>query len=89
MSEFQSNVLARYGYLPVSSSMRLLWFFLEGDLKPHSINIPINTNVEGLKATIFQRVKILRDSGKDPDSLILLKVFFLLNTKGVPSDFLF
>jgi hypothetical protein len=85
MSEFQSNttsnvnpLLARYGYLPGSPTMspqtsRLLRFFLEGGPKPYSIAISINTNVDQLKATIQQRVKILCDT-VDPDDLKLLKV---------------
>jgi len=89
MSEFQpnspfptSNVnpFARYGYLPVSSTMspqpsRRIWFILEGRPKPYSI-ISIDTNVELLKAAIQQRVKILRDI--DADDLTLLKVVSLI-----------
>ena len=90
MSEFQSNrpfptsnvnPLARYGYLPVSSTMspqtfRLLWFFLEGGPKPYSINnISIDTNVDQLKVAIHQRVKILQDI--DPDDLKLRKVVLI------------
>ena len=78
MSEFQSNSLARYGYLPVSSTMspqtsRLLWFSLEGSPKPYLIdNISINTRVILLKGMVQQRVKILTDI--DPDDLKLRKV---------------
>jgi hypothetical protein len=61
----------------ISQQSRLLWFFLEGGPKPYSITFSINTNVDQLKATIQQRVKILRDT-VDPDDLTLLKVVSLI-----------
>ena len=104
MSEFQSNSpfppsnfnpLVRYGYLSVSHTMspqtsRLLWFFLEGGPKPYSIdNISISTNVDLLKAAIKGRIKVLRDSDVDADSLELWKVVSLKLQGRASSDFLF
>jgi hypothetical protein len=104
MSEFQSNSpfptskfnpLVRYGYLPVfptmsSQSSRLLWFFLEGGPKAYKIDpVPISAYVDDLREAIKGRVKVLRDSDVDADSLELWKVVFLKFQGRAPSDFLF
>ena len=92
MNEFQSNspfptsnfnLLVRYGYLLVSQTMspesRLLWFFLEGGPKAYKIDpVPISADVADLREAIKGRIKVLRDSDVDADSLELWKVVSLI-----------
>ena len=56
---------------------RIIWCLVEGDPKPYDIfDVPIEANVNRLKAAIRQRVKILHDI--DPDRLQLYKVVCLI-----------
>jgi Crinkler effector protein N-terminal domain len=56
---------------------RTIWCLVEGDTKPYDIfDIPIEANVNRLKAAIQQRVRLLREI--DPDRLQLYKVVSLI-----------